>query len=153
MKYRSLYLLITTLFLMLLIGCGADKELEEYKMNMETFYTDISKYDTIINSIDITSETAVSELLAALDGLEERFLWMASLTIPEEFAVTESLAIQAGEYMSNAVALYHRAYESDPFDNAAAEAAKEYYERANKRVVCILAILHGELPDDNSDMP
>lgn len=151
LKYRSLYLLIAVIFLILLTGCGTDQELEAYKTNMETFYADISEYDTIINSIDVASETAVSELLVALDGLEERFLWMASLPIPEEFAVVENLAIQAGEYMSNAVTLYHQAYENEPFDNATAEAAHEYYERANKRAVYILAVLHGELPDDSDN--
>lgn len=149
MKYRSLFLLLTLLIL-LCTGCGMDKELEEYKANMEIFYADISAYDALINSIDVSSETSVSELLTALDGLEERFVWMASLTVPEEFAVNETLAAQAGEYMTDAVALFHQAYESEPFDNAAARAAQEYYERANKRVVYILAVLHGEMPGETA---
>ncbi len=148
MKYPGLTLFLALLILLSSAGCGTDKELEEYKANMETFYADISTYDTLINSIDVTSETSVPELLTALDGLEERFTWMASLTVPEEFAINESLATQAGEYMTNAVTLFHQAYESEPFDNAAAQAAREYYERANKRVVYILAVLHGEMPDD-----
>ena len=151
MKYQSPFLLPVLLILLFSTGCGTDKELETYKANMETFYADISAYDALINSIDTTSETSVSELLTALDGLEERFTWMASLTVPKEFAVNETLAAQASEYMTNAVALFHQAYEGEPFDNAAAQAAHEYYERANKRVVYILAILHGEMPADNAD--
>ena len=151
MKYQSPFLLPVLLILLFSTGCGTDKELETYKANMETFYADISAYDALINSIDTTSETSVSELLTALDGLEERFTWMASLTVPKEFAVNETLAAQASEYMTNAVALFHQAYESEPFDNAAAQAAHEYYERANKRAVYILAILHGEMPADNAD--
>ena len=89
--------------------------------------------------------------LPILDGLEGRFAWMASLTVPEEFAVIEPLAIQAGEYMESAVSLFHQAYESEPFDNAAAEAAHEYYERANKRAIYIIAILHGELPMEETE--
>lgn len=148
MKYRRNYWLILLFCLTLLMGCGTDKELEEYKMNMETFYSNISEYDTIINSIDVNSDTAVLELLSALDGLEERFTWMASLDIPEEFASVENLATEAGEYMSSAVALYHQAYESEPFDSSLAEAAKEHYDRANKRALYILAILHGEMPEE-----
>lgn len=147
MKYIIRYLL-PLLIPALFVGCGTDEELEQYKINMETFYEDLSEYDARINSIDAASETAVAELLAALDGLEERFAWMASLAVPEEFAVVESLALQADEYMGNAVDLYHQAYESEPFDNAAAQAAHTCYERANKRMVYILAILHGELPEE-----
>lgn len=159
MKYRIPYLLSVILILTFLTGCGTDKELEEYKANMEIFYADLSAYDTLINSIDVSSETSVSELLTALDGLEERFTWMASLAVPEEFAVNESLAAQASEYMTHAT-LFHQAYESEPFDNAAAQAAHEYYERANKRAVYILAVLHGEMPveteapaDDEASAP
>lgn len=148
MKHRQTYLLLLACSLMLLMGCGKDKELEEYKANMETFYSDISEYDSIINSIDANSDTAVLELLSALDGLEERFTWMASLPIPEEFATVENLAKEAGEYMRSAVELYHQAYESETFDNASAETAKEYYDRANKRALYILAILHGEMPEE-----
>ncbi len=148
MKYRLKYLFALLLCLTLFTGCGTDQELEEYKMNMETFYSDISAYDAIINSIDVNSDTAVLELLSALDGLEERFTWMASLEIPEEFTSVENLATEAGEYMSSAVELYHQAYEGETFDAALAEAAKEHYDRANKRVLYILAVLHGEMPEE-----
>lgn len=148
MKYVRNYWLILFFCLTLLMGCGTDKELEEYKMNMDTFYSDISAYDSVINSIDVNSDTAVLELLSALDGLEERFTWMASLAIPEEFASVENLATQAGEHMSAAVALYHQAYEREPFDAALADAAQEHYARANKRALYILAILHGEMPEE-----
>lgn len=148
MKYKLTYCILLFFMMIFCSGCGTDKELEEYKANMETFYSDISAYDAVINSIDVNSETAIPELLAALDGLEERFTWMASLEIPEEFASVENLAAEAGEYMSSAVALYHEAFESDPFDNARAETAKEYYDRANKRAIYILAVLHGEMPEE-----
>ncbi len=160
MKYRIPYLLSVLLMLTFPAGCGTDKELEEYKANMEIFYADLSAYDALINSIDVSSETSVPELLTALDGLEERFTWMASLAVPEEFAVNGTLAAQAGEYMTQAVTLFHQAYESEPFDSAAAQAAHEYYERANKRAVYILAVLHGEMPmeteataDDGASAP
>ena len=149
LKYRTFYLLFAVFALFFLGGCGTNEELEQYKSDMETFYTELSGYDDRINSIDVSSETAVPELLAALDEMKERFSWMASLKMPEEFAVVEDLAVQAEEYMADAVSLYHQAYESDPFDSAAAQTAHMYYERANKRAVYILAILHGELPEED----
>lgn len=142
-KYnRKYFFLFFTLFL--LTGCGSKKELEEYKANMETFYSDISQYDAVINSIDVNSETSVTELLTALDYLAERFTWMSSLPIPKEFEEITTLAAEAGEYMTTAVSMFHQAYESDPFDAAVAQAAKGYYDRANKRAIYILSVLHGE---------
>lgn len=138
------YLLLLLCLMTLSAGCGTDEELERYKTDMEAFYSDIYEYDAVINSIDVNSDTAVEELLSALDGLEERFTWMASLPVPEEFASARTLAADAGEYMSTAVALYHQAYESVPFDSTLAMTAKEYYDRANKRAVYILAVLHGD---------
>ncbi len=149
MKYRTFYLLFAVFILLFFGGCGTDEELEQYKSDMETFYAELSGYDNRINSIDVSSETAVPELLAALDGMKEHFSWMASLKVPEEFAVVEDLALQADEYMADAVSLYHQAYESEPFDGTAAQTAHVYYERANKRAVYILAILHGELPEED----
>lgn len=150
LNHKHLPIFFLALMLLLFNGCGSDQELEEYKSNMETFYSDISGYDSVINSIDSSSDTSVQELLAALDALEERFTWMASLSIPEEFSMIGTLADEAGEYMTNAVALYHQAYENTPFDADTAEIADEYYARANKRAVYILSILHGEIPESGN---
>ena len=144
-KYISVLFLLFAVITF--IGCGKDKELEEYKSNMETFYSDIAVYDLTINSIDVESDNSVQDLLTALDNLEASFTWMASLPVPDEFASIEMFASESSEYMTNAVALYHQAYESEPFDITTAQTAKEYYDRANQRVMYILAILHGELPD------
>lgn len=148
-KYLSVFFLLSVMIL--LIGCGRDKALEEYKSNMETFYSDIAACDLTINSIDVESDSSVQDLLTALDNLEASFTWMASLPIPDEFASIEILAAESSEYMTNAVVLYHQAYESEPFDITTAQTAKEYYDRANKRVMYILSILHGEIPDVTAD--
>lgn len=146
-NFRKYILLVFLCLLPLSGGCGRDERLDVYKSGMEQFYADIIAYDEVINSIDVESETSVQELLEALDNLEACFTQMAALSVPKEFSVIESLAAEAGEYMSQAVALYHLAYESTPFDTAAAQAAKEYYDRANKRAVYMLSILHGEIPE------
>lgn len=146
MKKRLISILCLCFGLLIISGCGNDKQLEEYKKNMETFYSEISTYDSTINSIDVNSETSVSELLTALDQIAEKFTWMAELPIPEEFSSIETLASEAGEYMTTAVSLFHQAYESEPFDSQTAANAKEYYDRANKRILYILAVLRGEDP-------
>ncbi|NLL75976.1 MAG: hypothetical protein GX235_01825 [Clostridiales bacterium] len=152
MNKKLIYIFLFTLFTFWFSGCGDDKELEEYKNNMDTFYSDISEYDNIINSIDANAETSVQELLSALDGIEGRFAWMASLTVPEEFSSIETLSAEASEYMTNAVSLYHQAFESETFDSDSAESAKAYYDRANQNVQYILSILHGDVPDGD-DIP
>ena len=147
--------LIPLLFLFasfLLAGCNSHKELEEYKNSMNTFYSDICEYNNIINAIDATSENSVKELLSALDNVKERFVWMASLPVPEEFSSIEILSDEAKEYMTNAVSLYHQAFKGDIFDPSAAETAKEYYDQANQRMHDILTILHGK-DDDGGTIP
>ena len=43
--------------------------------------------------------------------------------------------------------MYHSAYETDVFDEPTAQAAREYYDRANIRIQYIISILHGEIPE------
>lgn len=52
--------------------------------------------------------------------------------------------------MSMAVSYYHQAYEAETFNQNYADAAYEYYTRANTRLGYILQILHGEeILDEN----
>ena len=57
------------------------------------------------------------------------------------------VADEADENMKQAVALYHSAYEAEVFDEPMAQAAREYYDRANIRIQYIISILHGEIPE------
>ena len=105
MKKSLINALFFSFFLFFLIGCGSNKELEDYKTDMETFYNDISTYNDIINSINIESESAVEELLSALDTIEERIVWMASLSVPKKFSSIESIAADVQQNMTTAVSL------------------------------------------------
>ena len=69
------------------------------------------------------------------------------MEVPEEFISVESLADEAAENMTQAVSLYHSLYESETFDTTIADAANEYYSRANIRLQYIISILHGEIPE------
>ena len=87
------------------------------------------------------------ELLGYLDALAEDIEWMAELEVPEQFSAVESLADEADENMKQAVALFHAAYDGDTYDDGSAQAALEYYNRANIRIQYIIVILHGEIPE------
>lgn len=111
---------------------------------MNTFCDNISYIDNQINALDGTGESDVETLLKHLDTLDNQFSQMAELTVPDEFATVDSLADEASQNMSMAVSYYHQAYEADVFNSNYADAAYEYYTRANIRLGYILQILHGE---------
>ncbi len=125
-------------------------ELNTYKASMTTFCDNIAYINDRINALDGTAESDVDTLLKNLDELNNQFAQMAQLSVPEEFATIEPLADQASENLNMAVSYYHQAYDSETFNQNYADAAYEYYTRANTRLGYILKILHGEkITDEN----
>lgn len=117
---------------------------------MSTFCDNIAYINDQINALDGTGESDVETLLGYLDTLDEQFAQMAELTVPNEFVTIEKLADEASENMTMAVSYYHEAYGSGTFNQNYADAAYEYYTRANTRLGYILKVLHGEeITDDN----
>lgn len=131
----------------LLTGCGQDEELTAYQEDMNTFFEHIAAYHEGMNAIDASAENAKEQLLSYLDQLQAEFAWMAELDVPDQFSAVDSLADEADENMRQAVELYHSVYEAEVFDEPTAQAAREYYDRANIRIQYIITILHGEIPE------
>ena len=145
MMKRMTKCLLLGLFLCVLAGCGKkNDELTTYKTNMETFCANVEAIGQRIDAIDTTSESSTTEFLGLMDQLSEQFSKMAALPVPDRFSAASDLAIEASENMSNAVTYYHQAYEGETFSQNYAEAANEYYSRANERLQYVLQILHGE---------
>lgn len=132
----------------MLTACGEDPALAQFKKNMDNFCTKISEIDTAINSIDASSDNAVSELLTCLNELDIVFQSFARIDFPEEFDYLESLADESSQFMTEAVKNYHNAYQNGAYNNSIAEYAKQYYTKAYKRVQIIIICLHGETPSD-----
>lgn len=132
----------------MLTACGEDPALAQFKKNMDNFCTKISEIDTAINSIDASSDNAVSELLTCLDELDIVFQSFARIDFPEEFDYLESLADESSQFMTEAVKNYHDAYSNGSYNDSIAEYAKQYYIKAYKRVQIIVTCLHGEIPSD-----
>ena len=130
-----------------LSGCSEDEALTAYQEDMNTFFEHIANYNDGMNAIDASADDATQQLLSYLDQLEAEIAWMAELETPDQFSAADSLADEADENMRQAVELYHRAYEAEVFDEAAAQAAREYYDRANLRIQYIIMILHGDIPE------
>lgn len=132
---------------LMLAACGKDEAMDEYQVNMATFFNHLSEYHNNMNEIDVNQEGYVEQMLGYLDQLDAEVAWMAGLDVPKEFSAVESLADEASENMTQAVALFHAAYEGEIFDENTEQAAMEYYERANVRIQYIVTILHGEIPE------
>lgn len=152
-KHAISFILSTLLMASVLTGCGksdSTDELAAYQASMNTFFDNIAYINDQINALDGSGESDVENLLENLDILDEQFAKMADLDVPEEFAVIDNLADEASENMSMAVSYYHEAYDYGTFNESYADAAYEYYTRANIRIGYILKILHGEeITDDN----
>lgn len=144
-KYRMMIVML--LFAFLLTACGENEELTAYQEDMNTFFERAAEYNNKMNAIDRGSDTVVIEFLGYLDAFAEDIQWMAELTVPEQFSAVESLADEADENMKEAVTLFHAAYDGETYDEAAEQAALEYYDRTNKRIQYIITILHGEIPE------
>ena len=144
---KIVILCVVLLFGILITACGQDEELTAYQEDMNTFFEHIASYHEGMNAIDASAPDAKDQLLSYLDQLQAEFTWMAELTVPDAFSAVDSLADEADENMQQAVALYHSAYETDVFDEPTAQAAREYYDRANIRIQYIISILHGEIPE------
>ncbi|MDE6213713.1 MAG: hypothetical protein K2M70_09615 [Lachnospiraceae bacterium] len=144
-KYKIMGVCLFLVFL--LTACGEDEKLTAYQEDMNTFFERAAQYNENMNAIDRNSDTAMVELLGYLDALAEDIEWMAKLEVPEQFSAAESLADEADENMKQAVALFHAAYDGDTYDDGSAQAALEYYNRANIRIQYIIVILHGEIPE------
>ena len=80
------------LSLLLLTGCGKDQELEQFYSEMESFTERAAQDFQTLSGIDPSSETAVDELLSAMDSLAETFSLLAEISVPEEFASIEEIA-------------------------------------------------------------
>lgn len=130
-----------------LTGCGEDEQLTAYQEDMNTFFAHIADIDEGMNAIDATTDDAKQQLLSYLDQLQAEITWMAELETPDQFSMVDSLADEADENMRQAVALYHSAYEAEVFDEALAQAAREYYDRVNLRIQYIRMIFQGEIPE------
>lgn len=130
-----------------LTGCGEDEKLTAYQEDMNTFCEHIADIDNGMNSIDTSADDYIDQLLSYLDQLEAEIAWMAELETPDQFSAVDSLADEADENMKQAVALYHNAYEAEEYDEVTAQAARQYYDRANLRIHYIIMIFHGEIPE------
>ena len=150
---KSVCILLLSLTAFAFTGCGnkESEALEQYKTEMTAFRENVSGLVDTIDNIDPNDESSIHELLSCLDEMETEFAKMGNLEVPQQFASVEELADDAAANLSKSVSLYHQAFDdAEAVNPQYAEAAREYYARAFKRVEYIGTILSGELPDDEN---
>ncbi|HJA93149.1 MAG TPA: hypothetical protein H9717_08580 [Candidatus Eisenbergiella merdipullorum] len=135
---------------LLLSGCGRDQALETFYSEMEDFTVKANQDFQMLSGIDPSSETAVDELLSAMDSLSDTFEMLADISVPKEFASIEELADEASSYMTEAASLYHEAYADGGYSESIAATAQENYDRAVMRMNIISEVLQGETPTEAS---
>ena len=150
-KKNSSLIIVIVLLIMVIVGlcifivCNIDlsknKNVEEPNNILE---------ENTSKEIDINSDSVIVDTLICLDAMQEQFYLLAEMDVPKEFASVESLADEASEYMTEAVAIFHEVFEADEYDAAKADVATQNYDRAMKRLAYISTLLQGELPDDEN---
>ena len=150
MKFKIVILSALLSFACFINGCGKDAELTKYEEDVTAFIDSVSDIKLQMEEIDINSDSAVVDTLICLDQMQEQFYFLAEMDVPKEFASIESLADEASEYMTEAVAIYHEVFEAEEYDAANADVASQNYDRAMKRLSYISTLLQGELPDDEN---
>lgn len=133
---------------LLLTGCGLDPIDAKFNGEIDEFCENASAIGARIDAISVESEEnslryATSDLLSCLDELEVEFIRFSNIDFPDEYDYLETVADEAGQYMTEAVASYHKAYE-DGYSQTMEEYAQENYSRACRRVQVILEQLRGE---------
>ena len=152
MKKTALMLLLA----LSLTACGQTETKDvQFESTVNTFCDNVVAIDASINAItNLTGDTeglaaAKEELLYQLAGLNDEFRRFANMDFPEEFDYLESMADEAGDYMTEAVNTYKKMYgEEDAYSVTLEEYANENYARAYKRVRIITALLRGETPNE-----
>ena len=145
-KKKLTILSVISICAIFLSACKGNNELEVYKSNMESFFSEVYDCNDAMNNIDPSADDAPSTLLTYIDRLKESFAKMASYDVPNDFQAVSSLADEASDYMTKAALSYHQAYDGE-FNAEAEETASQYYERAFVRIQYIISILHGEIPE------
>lgn len=147
---KKTILLLFTLLIVSLSGCGKDEQLEQYKEDITNFNINISDIATRMDNIDTSSEGALTDLLSCLSEMEYQFALLAEMEVPQAFSSVESLADEASEYMTEAVALYNEVFTAEEYPEEKATAAQENYDRAMMRLSYISSLLQGELPEGDN---
>lgn len=147
-------ILILFICCMMLTGCNNKESIEmtRFRNEINSFCDNIKEIDASINEIaNITADEdglkeATKTLMNHMDRLNEEFTKFANMDFPTEYDYLETMADEAGSYMTEAVNAYHKTYDGN-YTESMEDYAQQNYSRAYKRIQFIIDILNGKDPN------
>lgn len=147
---KKLYLIVLLILsIFSFSACGQNtSEIVAFQNELNTTIIKIETLHNELNALDVTAPDASTTALDKLSDLNDAFEELSNVKIAdEEYAYISDLAVEGSDYMSQAYDLFDEAYGSSNFDEANADLAYKYLERATTRIRVIISMIHGEVPD------
>ncbi|MCD8380659.1 MAG: hypothetical protein LUC95_10175 [Lachnospiraceae bacterium] len=152
MYRKSFILFLSLLCAAFLGGCAtADTvKIASFEAQISTIIDSIEEINDDMNAVDTDSGSADVKMLAYMKDLSAAIDKLAALEVPSsDYQYVNDLALEAQEYMSEALTLYSQILSTGAeYDPDVAETAFAYYEKACRRVSVIVSLLHGNTPSD-----
>ncbi|MFI3237215.1 MAG: hypothetical protein R3Y47_04200 [Lachnospiraceae bacterium] len=150
-KLAILFLVMITM--LCTIGCGADSSedtaLLDFQTQLQEICDNIEEIDAQMNALDPNIDNAEATMLSYLNALSAEFDALEAIEIPnDDYAYMTSLSQEACDYMDESIVLYFEILGQGTYTDESIALAYENYSRACKRVQVIVALLHGEVPED-----
>ena len=148
---KKIYAIIVCTLAFTLCGCGNTAKLDAYYDGMQSFCSNVQIITEELDLIDVTRNSAGSQITDQLNDLLEQFRIMSELEVPKNFASCEELGDEAYNYMSETVRLYNEwVISPDTAGTETLKMAKENYIRAMQRVNYISIVLQGGIPEGDN---
>ncbi|MCD7806958.1 MAG: hypothetical protein LUH19_06405 [Lachnospiraceae bacterium] len=133
-------------------GCATSGSVKiaSFEAQISTVVDSIEEIDANMNAVDTASDSAGTQMLKYIKELSDAIDRLAAIEIPSsEYQYVNDLAVEAQEYIGEAVTLYSQILSSGAeYDPDIAEEAYQNYQKACRRVSIIVSLLHGNTPSD-----
>ncbi|MCD8325182.1 MAG: hypothetical protein LUC90_00415 [Lachnospiraceae bacterium] len=151
--YRKYFTVLSCLLCAALLGgcaTAGSVKIASFEAQISTVVDSIEEIDANMNAIDTDSDTAGTQMLKYMKELSSAIDNLAAIEVPSsDYQYVNDLAVEAQEYMGEAVTLYSQILSSGAeYDPDIADEAYQYYQKACRRVSIIVSLLHGNTPSD-----
>ncbi|MCD8130196.1 MAG: hypothetical protein LUE16_02780 [Lachnospiraceae bacterium] len=133
-------------------GCATSSSVKiaSFEAQIGTIIDSIEEINENMNAIDADSDSAGTQMLKYMKELSTAIDNLAAIEVPSgEYQYVNDLAVEAQEYIGEAITLYSQILSSGAeYDPDIADEAYQYYQKACRRISVIVSLLHGNTPSD-----
>ena len=130
-RTKVLCVLLGIVCVLSVVGCKKKAvDANEYATKADEFYERITAIGAEIDALNTKTDDADRQLLVKLDALNDEVKAFAELDPPENLKDAKERAVSASNFMSEAVSLFHKAFESESVDQTALDEARYNYGNA-----------------------